>query len=334
MSLQTRLTDLIAAIGADIKDIRSKIQPTVVTQEGWHFVGTAGEPAFQNSFVVNGNIAMRFRKTPAGVVEIQGDVTSTAADDTIVFTLPVGYRPDVVMLGGLLITNAVAGAYYTIGTDGTVKLHRISSSNQVFLRASFWVGQTTFPAGKSVIPVVAALPLGAADTDEIYFQTQAMAAAGTPPWHLRYRSLNPNGSANTSAYKWDVVGGAPLFVDEVVGYDAVNSAAYIDPITPMPNLTIPLAGEYLMDFGFKADQNPPVAGAYVVAIPTNSGLADAYAASGGSGAAGTSTERTTPTRQAKATYAAGATTRLMFKTAGGAWTIYQKFLRATPLRVG
>lgn len=73
----------------------------------WHNVGDSGEPAFQNSWenVGTGLAPMRFRLiigsplaagdsgTPQGnSIEIQGSVIG-GLTATVIFTLPVGYRP-------------------------------------------------------------------------------------------------------------------------------------------------------------------------------------------------------------------------------------------------
>lgn len=62
----------------------------------WHYVGTAGEPAFENGWINYDNdtryLNARFRKDGDGYVHMQGLVEAGAAN-TVVFTLPAGYRP-------------------------------------------------------------------------------------------------------------------------------------------------------------------------------------------------------------------------------------------------
>jgi hypothetical protein len=73
--------------------------------ESWHQVGTAGQPAFQNSWGNSSGTGCRFRLLPIGdgLVEIYAEVVNTTATgNSIVFTLPAGYVPDVA-------TNHVAG---------------------------------------------------------------------------------------------------------------------------------------------------------------------------------------------------------------------------------
>ena len=64
----------------------------VAAGEDWHYVGEAGEPAFENSWGnLSGDTAMAFRIRESGVVDLQGAVTGGSPG--VVFTLPAGYRP-------------------------------------------------------------------------------------------------------------------------------------------------------------------------------------------------------------------------------------------------
>lgn len=92
-SLEQRLSDLIAVIGYDMKYVQLQLGDGAIVLDPWHKVDTAGEPVFKNSWVNTGvlNLA-QFRKDPFGVVKLSGYVKSGAAG-TVVFTLPVGYRP-------------------------------------------------------------------------------------------------------------------------------------------------------------------------------------------------------------------------------------------------
>lgn len=62
--------------------------------EDWHYVGAPGEPAFQNGWVNYDtlNVQAAFCKDIYGVVHLQGLVKSGTVA-TVIFTLPVGYRP-------------------------------------------------------------------------------------------------------------------------------------------------------------------------------------------------------------------------------------------------
>lgn len=121
--------------------------------EDWHYVGEAGEPAFQNSWAnVSTTTKMAFRIREAGVVDIYGHVSGgTSAPATVVFTLPAGYRPSAEIstsifgLAGSPATTAVP-VLLTIATDGTVKPSGFSSN-----ATSIWINTQIFLAP----PVVA-----------------------------------------------------------------------------------------------------------------------------------------------------------------------------------
>jgi microcystin-dependent protein len=65
--------------------------------EAWHTIGSAGEPAFQNSWTNYGSApsvsVAAFYRDPLGVVYLKGVVKSGTVGSVPVFTLPVGYRP-------------------------------------------------------------------------------------------------------------------------------------------------------------------------------------------------------------------------------------------------
>lgn len=103
MSQATRLTALATAVGADIKLLKAG-QGTMAF-EPWHYVGGAGEPAFQNQWKNYDNDAtvpsanplhrsLRFRKDPFGVVRMSGCIKSTTPANIGVFILPPTHRPD------------------------------------------------------------------------------------------------------------------------------------------------------------------------------------------------------------------------------------------------
>jgi hypothetical protein len=64
-----------------------------VPMDIWHYVGAAGEPAYQNSWSAYGGSypGLHYRKNPDGRVVIAGLVKG-GATGTVVCTLPVGYR--------------------------------------------------------------------------------------------------------------------------------------------------------------------------------------------------------------------------------------------------
>jgi hypothetical protein len=67
-------------------------------QEGWHFVGAAGEPLFEHGFVnyplnpPSSYERLAFFKDAAGIVHLKGAANGGEKDKSV-FTLPPGFRP-------------------------------------------------------------------------------------------------------------------------------------------------------------------------------------------------------------------------------------------------
>ena len=104
------------------------------------------------------------------------------------------------------------------------------------------------PAPGASGSLVSVLPSSPADGQEVYFQNAAMATDGLI-WHLRYRAAAPG------SYKWEFIGGSPLYVVRRERESIGTNQAWAD-ITPVsPELTIPLAGDYMVEFGAKPETN-------------------------------------------------------------------------------
>lgn len=119
--------------------------------EDWHYVGEAGEPAFQNSWAnagVDMNLAFRMRET--GIIDIQGDIDS-GTSLAVIFTLPVGYRPSA--RAYYSVTGFVSGAdeylaaTLNVATDGDVGLSHRSTTppNRFFISAQFFMTPASAP---------------------------------------------------------------------------------------------------------------------------------------------------------------------------------------------
>jgi hypothetical protein len=99
------------------------------TNEDWRYVGDTGEPAFGTDWgnsLSDQNLAFRIRET--GIVDIQGSIENTASPSvpstSVVFTLPVGYRPSAKAnyscSGSVATSGALVPVRVTISTGGTV----------------------------------------------------------------------------------------------------------------------------------------------------------------------------------------------------------------------
>ncbi len=100
--------------------------------EAWHQVGAAGEPAYVSPFIASGyGEPLKFRKTPAGLIEFIGSVDMSGAGGgagrTItgtLFTLPLGYRPNRTI--GMRLISLV---YWSGGGSQTLFMHIEALSN-------------------------------------------------------------------------------------------------------------------------------------------------------------------------------------------------------------
>jgi hypothetical protein len=66
----------------------------LAASEAWHEVGAAGEPGFQNGWGNAGGATetVAFFRDREGIVHLKG-VATGGASTTLIFQLPVGYRP-------------------------------------------------------------------------------------------------------------------------------------------------------------------------------------------------------------------------------------------------
>lgn len=111
-------TDSPGARGSADVPITTTGLTALVAGEDWHYVGEAGEPAFNSSWgnhTARTMLAFRIRET--GVVDIQGQIES-AGTSAHIFTLPVGYRPT--GSGRIIVASNIGVAWLSISSTGTV----------------------------------------------------------------------------------------------------------------------------------------------------------------------------------------------------------------------
>jgi hypothetical protein len=122
----------------------------LATNEDWHIVGAAGEPAFQNGWVnfdADGSRPARFRKNALGTVFVEGIVKNGTVNVPI-FTLPSGYRPRSFAADiNAIIYPCVANSLYGMGLiTSTGDLALTTGSNAWFsLHISFWADGVSSP---------------------------------------------------------------------------------------------------------------------------------------------------------------------------------------------
>lgn len=105
--------------------------------EDWHYVGEAGEPAFENSWANSGGglISLAFRIREAGIVDIYGVVEG--GTDLTVFTLPTGYRPSSTSGSMPIVTGSGGVLFMSVQADGAVRAPtgsgKVGFAHQIFL---------------------------------------------------------------------------------------------------------------------------------------------------------------------------------------------------------
>lgn len=95
-----------------------------------------------------------------------------------------------------------------------------------------------------ISPSVTALPASPVDGQEIYYVADATNGV---VWHLKYRT------ASASAYKWEFIGGTAILVRNDTTEAFAGGSGYQNSTTNSgitgPDLTIPLSGNYAVEFG-------------------------------------------------------------------------------------
>lgn len=170
---------------------------------------------------------------------------------------------------------------------------------------------------------VTALPATPQDGMEIYY---AADATNGVIWHLRYNGLS------ASAYKWEYVGGPPLFA-EVETREALNSTTYAALTTAGPALTLPLAGDYDVEIGGRVEGTSATSDVFMSYDIGATGASDNDALqifNGNTSIVGPSCARA---RRKTGLTAVTLTAKYRSSAASGT-AVGQRWLRATPVRVG
>ena len=104
-----------------IRALEANVSGTQGVDGAWHYVGDPGEPAFENSWANAGgaDAPVSYIKTMNGWVHIRGAFIG-GAQNTVVFTLPVGYRPAYQQEMVIPTTAATNYATCVVGTNGSV----------------------------------------------------------------------------------------------------------------------------------------------------------------------------------------------------------------------
>lgn len=196
--------------------------------------------------------------------------------------------------------------------------------------------ETTILSSDPRLPAgtVTALPSSPVDGQEINFLADPTNGV---VWRLRYRA------GSSSAYKWEYVGGAALYSEAPnagsPSNNNINVYAAIDIDWAGPRITIPglsNGGEFDVEMGFTLDPNTSVVSPITWMSYAVSGTAaldgDAVRVSPGGSTQGAGGSFS---RIKRKTFLGGATLTAQYKISVNNYvSIYARFLRVTPVRVG
>lgn len=297
-------------------------QGGTVSIEPWHEVGAAGEPAPSGGWVNYGSgyPTAAFKKYPDGRVRLKGLVKNGTLGQPI-FTLPVGYRPPDPAPGAQLIFATVATSAFgeiRIGPDGLVVVQAGTTTFVSLDGIEFDTGKTTWPTGPKgdpgpAAPIVTSLPAAPVDGQECYFVADAPNGV---VWHLKYRAADPSG------YRWQFVGGAALASD--VATDEATASNALVALATAQAVTVPLFGDYEVEFGFNGYNTT---GASNLQMSVG---ADSIQAS----TPGVNQALSFSKCGRQLGRAAGSALTATFATGAGSGHFRNRFIRATPVRVG
>jgi hypothetical protein len=171
-------------------------------------------------------------------------------------------------------------------------------------------------------PVVTAIPTTGTNGQVIHYLADNTNGV---VWALKYRS------ASASAYKWEYVGGAPLFA-RVLTVETTASTTYAALTTAGPSIALPLPGDYIVEIGAGSWTGTAATNAYMSYDIGGTAAVDADAfrsrqnSAGNTGiAAGSRSER-------KAALTA-VTLTSKYRVDGGTGSWENRWMQVTPVRV-
>lgn len=242
----------------------------VQPMDGWHVVGGASEPPFQNSWTNfgSGYAVAGFRKDPQGRVYLRGMIKSGSVN-AVAFTLPAGYRPPATLYvtASVSISPTVYPCNLYIEPNGQVGIYpgTTGTPSWVSLDGAFFDTEAVSNYATAVVQgvqaspaVVTSLPLSPTDGQECYYLADS---ANGIVFHLKYRA------ASSSPYKWEVVGGGTLYSAIATDQPRTAAAGYTDLATVGPSIVLPLAGDYEYDASCNGYNASQATVAFVISSP-------------------------------------------------------------------
>lgn len=174
---------------------------------------------------------------------------------------------------------------------------------------------------------VTSLPTTPYDGQEIYYTADSTNGV---VWHLKYRA------ASGSSYKWEYVGGAPLFA-EVTTNQSTTSTSYAALTTAGPAVTLPLAGDYMVAIGCRCHQNGNSRDALMSYDIGATGAVDADATTYYSGASVDGLPATVAANvmvERRKTGLTAVTLTAKYKVSAGQGNFSSRWMKVVPVRVG
>lgn len=108
-----RLADRLFAIGSD----------------GWHVVGSAGEPSLLNGWTAAVGRELRFRREPGNLLRLSGRINGASSTSGHMVTVPTGFRP-------LLSTQRIVIPSATTAVDGSMATVDLYSNGELWVQSS------------------------------------------------------------------------------------------------------------------------------------------------------------------------------------------------------
>jgi len=145
-------------------------------------------------------------------------------------------------------------------------------------------------------------------------------------WMLRYRS------ASASSYKWEFAGGRPL-VSTVETQQTTTSGAYVDLATVGPQVTIPRAGDYDVEWGSQSGGTVATSLLYVAVKRGAAATADADSIIMQPAGVNYVGAGMTSRIMRMTGLAASTVLKLQYKTNAGTASFDKRWIKVTPVRV-
>lgn len=167
------------------------------------------------------------------------------------------------------------------------------------------------------------------DGQTVFYQNATMATSGVV-WRLRCNA------GSSSAYKWEFVGGSPLSA-EGSGPSSNTNTSYSTGTTNIPSVSIPLAGEYSVEYGAQGRSEANVCWSDVFLAPHYGGTilstSEIYMVGSCNSVISVQTMENT-VRRTLATAGSNLDVRYRIQQSSRTFSMWMMRLSATPIRVG